>query len=487
MFTSRSLHSGLLVVLIASTIVVALSVHRYAGAWNDGSRLATLECLVEDGTPCIDHSIFVDVPPAGPACPYRPKNTLLLEHGTLDKLLIHGHYYSDKSPVPAMMLAGVVEVWVSLGGPRPRERPDIFCLVINVISAGLAYLIFTAGLFVMAVRLGLSRNWSLCLTAVFGLGTLALPYAQSVNNHIILLGVAMLLFGIALEPGSFSSPGLLLLMGGLSGIAYTIDLGAGPPLTLSMAILNVVKQRGESARRRIIAILLFLSASLPWLILHHALNYAIGGTLGPANANAAYLDWPGSPFQGKLATGGWHHPSIGSFFLYALDLLFGKRGFLGHDLPLFLLLVAGPGLLRQRFPERAVLITGLAWSMATWMLYAVTSRNLAGQCCSIRWFVPLLAPAAIGLAVLLRDRPELRIDFLILGGWGCLLGAGMAWMGPWAEHMVPGYWFIYAGAIVSWGMYRFFRHRDGTSTDKRLKPRRKIGAIFLVWRSAAKR
>ena len=369
----------------------------------------------------------------------------------------------------------------------PRERPDIFCLVVNLITAGLAYLIFTAGLFVIAMRIGLSRNWSLCLTAVFGFGTLALPYAQTVNNHIMLLGVAMLLFGIALNPVAFHSLKLLLLMGGLSGFAYTIDLGAGPPLTLSMAFLLVVKQRGESARRRTTSILLFLSACLPWLILHHALNYAIGGTIGPANANAVYLDWPGSPFQGKLATGGWHHPSIGSFFLYALDLLFGKRGFLGHDLPLFLLLVAGPTLLRRRPSERAVLITGLAWAIATWMLYAVTSRNLAGQCCSIRWFVPLLAPAAIGLAVLLRDRPNFRIDFLILGGWGCLLGVGMAWMGPWAEHMIPGYWFIYAGALVSWGTYRFFRHREEASTDQRHKPQRKVGANFLVWRSASKR
>ena len=126
MFTSRSIRSGLVIVLIASTIVVALSVHPYAGAWNDGSRLATVECLVEDGTPCIDHSIFVDVPHPGPACPYPSNNTLLLERGTLDKLHIHGHYYSDKSPVPAMMLAGVVEGWISLGGPRRANGPTSF-------------------------------------------------------------------------------------------------------------------------------------------------------------------------------------------------------------------------------------------------------------------------------------------------------------------------------------------------------------------------
>ena len=45
-----------------------------AGSWNDGSRLATVECLVDYHTWAIERSIFVDVPPvsAGQPSPYAP-------------------------------------------------------------------------------------------------------------------------------------------------------------------------------------------------------------------------------------------------------------------------------------------------------------------------------------------------------------------------------------------------------------------------------
>src|ERR1700722_334784 len=80
----------------------------HASSWNDGSRLATVECLVDQHTWAIDHSLFVEVPPASPGrvLPYSADQTLLLQQGTLDKLCINGHFYSDKSPVPALLLAG---------------------------------------------------------------------------------------------------------------------------------------------------------------------------------------------------------------------------------------------------------------------------------------------------------------------------------------------------------------------------------------------
>ena len=52
-------------------------------------------------------------------------------------------------------------------------------------------------------------------------------------------------------------------------------------------------------------------------------------------------------------TGGWHHSSFGNFLLYAVSLLFGKRGFIGHNLPLFLSFPGTVYLLRQRGREIA--------------------------------------------------------------------------------------------------------------------------------------
>src|SRR6266513_124939 len=113
---SRETRTLVLIVLAATAVAVA-SARPYAGAWNDGSRLATVECLVDYHTLAIDRSIYVQVPPPGDTPPpYPADEPLLLEHGTADKLLIGGHFYSDKSPVPALLLAGLYECLQGLTG-----------------------------------------------------------------------------------------------------------------------------------------------------------------------------------------------------------------------------------------------------------------------------------------------------------------------------------------------------------------------------------
>src|SRR6185295_3499159 len=98
MSSHREARALLLVVALAG-IVAFISARPYAGSWNDGSRLATVECLVDRHTLVIDDSLFVKV---GTSTPYRGEG---VDNGTLDKLHINGHFYSDKSPVPALLLA----------------------------------------------------------------------------------------------------------------------------------------------------------------------------------------------------------------------------------------------------------------------------------------------------------------------------------------------------------------------------------------------
>ena len=103
------------------------------------------------------------------------------------------------------------------------------------------------------------------------------------------------------------------------------------------------------------------------------------------------------------------------------------------------------------------------WAGGTWLVYALNSNNYSGMCCTIRWFVPLLAPAYFVLAVFLREQPRYRADFLILSFWGILL-AGLAWWyGPWIQHMVPLFWPLEAAALLSWIVFRT-RQRSATLT-----------------------
>lgn len=417
----------------------------YAGAWNDGSRLATVEAIVDHHTLAIDRSVFVKVPQA--PRPYRDEDSDLTQRGTLDKLYINGHFYSDKSPVPAILMAAAYQTIQRATGLHAALRPDRFCYLMTVASSGLAYVIGVWSIYRLGRLLELPRLWQMILTASFAAATVAPAYARHTNNHILLLGVAAALMlnlaylAIDSRSGQVSLKRLLFI-GSLAGFGYTIDLGAGPPLLV--CLVGVVLYRCRTLSTLIPVVL----AALPWLVLHHSVNYAVGGTMKPANAVAEYFNWPGCPFNAQNMTGNLNR-NRGHFVVYGAGLLLGKRGFLLHNLPL-LALVPGVWLLRRRrLAETPELAFALLWSGGTWLAYALTSSNYSGQCCSVRWFVPLLAPGYYSLAIALRECSNLRGTFLSLSAWGFCMAALMWWQGPWMKHLVPLYWPLVAAAILT--------------------------------------
>jgi hypothetical protein len=358
----------------------------------------------------------------------------------------------------------------TLFGLHVRQEPALFCYFMTVASSGVAFVVAVACVFQLGRALRLALSTRLLLTASFGLATVALVYVRQVNNHILLLGVAAaLMLQLAYLAGEAQTGRVpwrrWLFVGTLAGFGYTIDLGAGPGLLVCCGLL--VAWRGRSWT----TVMLFALSALPWLVLHHAVNFAVGGTFGPANAVAEYFQWEGCPFHGKTMTGSWQHAGLGDFLLYALALLFGKHGFIGHNLPLFLAMLAPMLLLRHRPREWPELLCALVWCAGTWLIYSATSHNYSGANCSVRWFVPLLAPAYFALAVLLRGEPRYRLDVAVLSGWGAVL-IGIAWYyGPWIPHMVPGLWPIVAAALVSWSVVAWRRRakmRETSDTDRGL-------------------
>jgi hypothetical protein len=463
-----------LVVVIAASLAIAVA-RPYAGGWNDGSRLATVETLVDQHTWRIDQSTFVQVPrpqDASTPLPYDPSEPALLEHGTLDKLYIAGHYYSDKSPVPALLMVGGYYLWQKATGWTAQAHPDRFCTAMTWISSGLAYAVAVLCIHQLGRRLRMPLPVRMALTGSFALATVALPYAQQVNNHILLLAVSSALVLATAKMLERVRQGRASWrhfagVGWLAGLGYTIDLGAGPVILLCTALLILSCCSFASVRSATTSFLspyfislspclIFALAALPWLVLHHTLNYSIGGSWKPANANPAYFCWPGSPFDVRNLTGSGIHHGAGSFLLYAASMLAGKRGFIGHNLPLFLVLPAVVILLRRHRENWRELMWAAGCFGGTWLLYAATSNNSSGQCLSIRWFVPLLAPAYYVLALFLQRYPQYRLDFLVLSAWGVLLVLLMH-EGPWIRHMVPFFWPIQAAALTSWAFCSYLR------------------------------
>jgi hypothetical protein len=504
--TDRSSRAAAPVVAILAAAIALASARPYAGGWNDGSRLATIESLVDRQSLAIDDSIFVRIP--WPAARYdrppqyqqirwlkdvdRPelfpydlespeawKGDLVHPEslGTRDKLFIKspvgaapaaagqgavGHYYSDKSPLPAVTLAGFYLVLKRTIDLEARDEPGKFCYWMTIASSGLGYVAAVWCTYQLGLVVGLPLSTCLPLTASLALATVAPTYARHVNNHAMLLGVTaalvLSLARLAKEAAAWRKPWARLLEAGtLSGLGYAIDLGIGPPLVLATTGLVALRTRSVTA------VAAFLLAAAPWIAIHHALNYQIGGTFAPTNSSPEYFNWPGCPFTSENLTGGWRHSSIGHFLLYAPDLLVGKQGFLSFNLPLFLAVAGFFVLWRRRasvaeWPE-LVYCAGL--SIGVWLIYAALSTNHSGACCSVRWFVPLLAPGYYVLAVLLREEPASRTDYLVLSGFGLALSA-VCWVnGPWYERIPFGFWAIYPAALVAWGACELRRRVAG--------------------------
>jgi len=423
--------------LALATAVALLSARPYADGFNDGSRLATVESLGERGTFCIDDSLFVR--PSfhpGRSNPYNPRIEGVRVVGTLDKVRIDGRFYSDKPPVPALLSGGCYRLWLDCGGAPARDAIGGFCYWWTVLASGVPFAIAVFAMCRTARDLGFPPLWQLLFAASFAGCTLALVYTRHLNGHIQLLATAAVvcwqLVRLAVDP----SQTRLILMGASAGLGFTLDLAIGPIL-FGLVLLAVV-----GTTRSIRSVGLFSASALPFSALHFALNYGLGSTFVPLGSVMEYLDYPDSAFGPHNATGNWKHGSITAFAGYAFALLFGERGFLAFHPTLWLALPAAVWLwLKADRFRRIVLAIAISWPLLSWALYSATSNNHSGSCCSIRWFVPLLAPGYLTLGLLLKEHPRFRTDFLWLSAVGGAVTSKSFEGGPWehisADEFVP--------------------------------------------------
>jgi hypothetical protein len=284
-------------------------------------------------------------------------------------------------------------------------------------------------------------------------------YSRNVNDHIWLLAVATLLalglvrLGQTCDSGSWRRDWVRILgLGGLAGLGYGIDPGAGPMLLAPVFVVVAFRLRGDVKGTG-----LFLLGAVPGVVLHQALNYELGGTLAPMGSVAEYFEWPGTPFERTTLTGFWNHASLRGFAVYLAALLVDPaRGFLPHNLPLLLLIPGSVVLCRRHIPERPELLGFAGWAAGTWLLYGALSVNFSGDCCSIRWFVPLLAAGYLALGLLVRESISYRRGLWLLSFAGLPLAAMMWWQGPWLEPQNP--YFVrveLAGVALALGWWLF--------------------------------
>jgi hypothetical protein len=436
----RRTRNTFFVVLVASLIAIA-GARPFANSWNDGSRLASVESLVDRGTWIIDDSIFVKPQPRNTTNPYSLAiSSSPVETGTLDKVFVHGHFYSDKPPVSSLYLAGVYWLAKKLTHLDAVKDPHVFIYLMTLASSGFAYVISVLCLWLI------SRSW--LITASFALATIVPIYSRQVNNHILQLAVTAGMCLIFARSRNRLSRGMTATLGLLAGLGYTLDLGIGPGLVL--ATLGAVSVKN----RNIASVLLAIAMMLPCAALHHWINFKLGGSLLPINANPAYFEYPGSPFSGGHISGHWLHNGFGDFILYVFGLWIGKRGLLLHDPALFLLIALPITILWRALPKkRAELVFSFVLVVLSWATYAIGSTNYGGLCTSVRWFVPLLAPLYM-IANLFLDRvPNARSAFITLSALGLLMNVADWVQGPFADENAKLFWII---AVPIYGAAIYF-------------------------------
>lgn len=216
-----------------------------------------------------------------------------MEGGTLDKVLIKGRFYSDKPMVPALFMAACYQVLEWITGLQARSRPDLFVYTMTLISSGLAYVAAVLSIHLSARRVLSGSSMALAVTISFALGSSALAYARQVNSHEGLLAVAAALLVClhCLPQRLLQSPsprGLMAGIGLLTGLGYCMDFALGPLLLIAILPLIIYRCRVIGRRGPGMVSVFFLSA-LPLIVLHHLLNYHIGGTFRPVNTVAQYL------------------------------------------------------------------------------------------------------------------------------------------------------------------------------------------------------
>ena len=120
-------------VLVSAILIAVLGARSYVGNWNDGSRLASVESLVDRHTWVIDDSIFVN--------------------GTKDKIFVRDHFYSDEPPVVVTLdLAGLYWIAQQLTGLTAAPNPHDFVYLLIVTSAGLGYVVGVLCIWFLALR-----------------------------------------------------------------------------------------------------------------------------------------------------------------------------------------------------------------------------------------------------------------------------------------------------------------------------------------------
>ncbi|MFN8598615.1 MAG: hypothetical protein U0559_20820 [Anaerolineae bacterium] len=364
-----------LLLFVGFLLLWALLTKVHTHSWQEESRMATVQALVEQGTFIIDHTEF---------------------NRTGDKVFINEHFYSDKTPILSVAAAG--EYWILHNVFGLTLDPTI-CVPADDIAVCRAFtptgtrftafywltLILIGGSSALLVVLfwhalldsGASGTMATALAIALGIASPIAPYSIVFAGHV---PAALCLFaGFWLLMRSRPSVRALFWSGLLISLAANIDL--------TLALFVVAIGGWVLIDRRVTAIGFALGAAVPFVI-SGVINYWAAGTIMPLYFDPKAYDFIGTVLNPTVGgTNGFYSLEFG--VNYAYNLLIGERGLMAFTPVLIFGLIGALVALRDK--QRR----GLTWAVligcALFAAYLIArTDNYGGEAWGSRWFVPLI-------------------------------------------------------------------------------------------------
>lgn len=344
-------------------ILAVVSICPRVNSWNDASRMATIQSLVEKHSFIIDESVFVN---------------------TGDKVFVNGHFYSDKLAV-ASVLGAIVYLPLYHLGIKLDYGWNLAYYLITLLTVKIFWIL---GLMAFYCALGLSdindrhRLW---LTIALSIASLYFTWSATFNNHLIAASCLIIGFYFLLKAKQSNFiRRYLFYAGSFLSLAGSVDV----PTAVFYVGFSFYISTIPSLRREILFYFLPILFTACFVIF---INYYISGSVIPVNLNKSYFEYQGSPWiesefplAGTTINKGWF------LLYYSFNALLGTRGFLLYNPILF---IALPFLVREIKYKRAfmreALVVGIG-SLIITLYYFLFSQNYGGWSYSFRWFVPML-------------------------------------------------------------------------------------------------
>jgi hypothetical protein len=370
--------------------VFTISTKRAVSSWNDASRMATIQSLVETRSLSIDETIFEEI--------------------TSDTYLFQGETFSSKPPALAFLGSAVYSPLYVLGITF-TEDPAISYFIITLGTIGILSALGLVFFWKILVEFfGNSREWASVVTVVAGIGTLILPYSTVFSSHVVCGALMILGFYASLKYTTNYEMKYIVFTGVLFSLAGSIDTSC--MIFLPFVFLIFLRISMKSG-------FIFIAACLPFLSFYFVMNLMTSGSLLPPTLNAPLRSASGSTFSSENLSGLTSHENLADTLTYTYHSILGRRGLISHT-PILIFALYGLFVFirtrraNQYFIEYLSLLLASAFYIG---LILFRTNNYSGNAFGIRWFAAVMLILMLSLTFIekaIRSRKYFRFAFWLV-------------------------------------------------------------------------